>query len=386
MNTPSKSQSVTSSSSSRQQAMTDFLHSFFGDTPFRIDSLAGDASFRRYHRIVLTDGSTKFAKTYMLMDAPPELESVDSFVHVATFMDDVVNVPSIVADNIPQGFLLLQDFGNVEFAHILRQANLLPDGQQQINDLYHWAMDSLLTLQTLPLEGDASQLPPYDAERLQSEMALFTEWFLPYLNVKLDDEAKELWQNLNQAVARQVTHQPQVVVHRDYHSRNLMQDQYYPKDLGIIDFQDAVIGAYTYDLVSLLRDAYVDWSDHKIDAWATYFYDKLPKSLQPSKDQFLLDMNVMGLQRHLKILGIFVRLAQRDGKMRYLSDIPKVWRDFMFELEWLGTNADQKVKSEGGGISEQADNLTNNQTQNVYASFYDWVQTHVTPQFNKVFG
>lgn len=317
---------------------------------FRVESLAGDASFRRYHRIYMNAGGGGHT-TYLLMDAPPDKESVVEFVNVAEIMTSAVNVPDIIARDIERGFLLLQDFGTVEFAHLIR------DDADNVNAYYTRALQTLADLQTLPTDVN---LPAYSDEKLSAEMDLFTEWFLPYVGVSLTEDAKSMWQTFKDDLIEQIKLQPKVVVHRDYHSRNLMADKG-SDALGVIDFQDAVIGAYSYDLVSLVRDAYVDFHETWVNARIGEFH--AIKGLNINVDDFIRDVNIMGVQRHLKVLGIFIRLSERDGKNRYLEDIPKVMKDLNAELEWLQSHGEQRIEP-----------------------FYAWLKAHVLPSYHANFN
>ncbi len=317
---------------------------------FRVESLAGDASFRRYHRIYMNAGEGVYT-TYLLMDAPPDKESVVEFVNVAEIMTSAVNVPDIIARDIERGFLLLQDFGTVEFAHLIR------DDADNVNAYYTRALQTLADLQTLPTDVN---LPAYSDEKLSAEMDLFTEWFLPYVGVSLTEDAKSMWQTFKDDLIEQIKLQPKVVVHRDYHSRNLMADKG-SDALGVIDFQDAVIGAYSYDLVSLVRDAYVDFHETWVNARIGEFH--AIKGLNINVDDFIRDVNIMGVQRHLKVLGIFIRLSERDGKNRYLEDIPKVMKDLNAELEWLQSHGQQSIEP-----------------------FYAWLKAHVLPSYHANFN
>lgn len=317
---------------------------------FRVESLAGDASFRRYHRIYMNAGEGVYT-TYLLMDAPPDKESVVEFVNVAEIMTSAVNVPDIIARDIERGFLLLQDFGTVEFAHLIR------DDADNVNAYYTRALQTLADLQTLPTDVN---LPAYSDEKLSAEMDLFTEWFLPYVGVSLTEDAKSMWQTFKDDLIEQIKLQPKVVVHRDYHSRNLMADKG-SDALGVIDFQDAVIGAYSYDLVSLVRDAYVDFHETWVNARIGEFH--AIKGLNINVDDFIRDVNIMGVQRHLKVLGIFIRLSERDGKNRYLEDIPKVMKDLNAELEWLQSHGEQRIEP-----------------------FYAWLKAHVLPSYHANFN
>ena len=317
---------------------------------FRVESLAGDASFRRYHRIYMNAGEGVYT-TYLLMDAPPDKESVVEFVNVAEIMTSAVNVPDIIARDIERGFLLLQDFGTVEFAHLIR------DDADNVNAYYTRALQTLADLQTLPTDVN---LPAYSDEKLSAEMDLFTEWFLPYVGVSLTEDAKSMWQTFKDDLIEQIKLQPKVVVHRDYHSRNLMADKG-SDALGVIDFQDAVIGAYSYDLVSLVRDAYVNFHETWVNAKIGEFH--AIKGLNINVDDFIRDVNIMGVQRHLKVLGIFIRLSERDGKHRYLEDIPKVMKDLNAELEWLQSHGEQSIEP-----------------------FYAWLRAYVLPSYHTNFN
>ena len=284
-----------------------------------VQSLAGDASFRRYHRIHVPNG------TYLLMDAPPQKERVDEFVKVAGILAQAVNVPDIIASDMENGFLLLQDFGTVELADVI-----IDDADA--DRYYDKALDTLLALQSLPTKVD---LPAYDDVKLHQEMDLFSEWFLPYIGISMNTDEAHEYHKIKNALISHINNQPKVIVHRDYHSRNLMVDKD-SDELGVIDFQDAVIGAYSYDVVSLIRDAYIDkdesWVHDKLHA----FYHK--KNPNIDKDVFIAQCHIMSAQRHLKVLGIFIRLYQRDGKDRYLVNIPKVMRDLLACISWLATH------------------------------------------------
>lgn len=308
----------------RTDLMKVFLDEFFDDE-YQVISLAGDASFRRYHRIVQGD------TTYLLMDAPPDKESVVEFIEVAKIMGRVVNTPDILKQDIANGFLLLQDFGNVEFAHLIKT-------DSDNHELYHQALRAIKDIQSIDIHN--INIPPYSDEKYDTEMNLFDEWFLPYIDEKNDNE---LWEKLKTAVIAEIQTQPKVLVHRDYHSRNLMQDKNSDR-LGIIDFQDALIGAYSYDLVSLVRDAYIDVDEDWVNRQIKAFYELI----EPTVDfqEFTKQTNIMGVQRHLKVLGIFIRLYKRDEKQKYLSNIPKVMNDLVIELKWLKENHENPIYGE----------------------------------------
>lgn len=356
----STSSSVTSCATEREIILKNWLQAQFDDFDIQIDSLPGDASFRRYHRLSLTPKNPALDQEqgrqqednpplrYIVMDAPPERESIIEFVAVDELLAPTINVPTIIAKDMQQGFLVLQDFGTTEFAHLVMDASA-----QTVDSYYKQAMDTLIALQTIEPSKAQQQakLPDYDAAMLEREMDLFSDWFIPYLGIAFTAAEQHCWQALKAAIIEQVLSQPKVIVHRDYHSRNLMQDCADSQRLGVIDFQDAVIGAYSYDLTSLLRDAYVDWSEAQIADWIQYYSDQLASANIAAEvshitvDQLTYDLMVMGMQRHLKILGIFVRLSERDGKTRYLADIPKVMRDLLVELTALSQYTDRPIAS-----------------------------------------
>lgn len=305
--------------------------------PVRADGLGGDASFRRYFRFVASSpldlpALPAPARSLMLVDAPPARENNPAFVlSAAEFSAAGLRTPVILACDLEQGFMLLEDFGDQLYLPCL-QAAQADDDIARVDTLYTQAMTALLALQS---DRTSSRLPPYDQARLHQELSLFDEWFCGrMLGMSLSaDEQKLLsqtWHVLEQAALKQT----QVRVHRDYHSRNLMviaqPDGSHPEDQppGIIDFQDAVIGPVTYDLVSLLRDCYIVWPADEVDRWLAQFHQQaqalgiLPETV--SLAQFRRDFDLMGLQRHIKVLGIFCRLALRDNKPRYLLDLPVV--------------------------------------------------------------
>ena len=355
----------------RQESLECWLQQVFENRPFTLESLPGDASARRYHRIQLvagdTDETTKTAR-YIVMDSADEQDAMQQFINVAKLMSQAINVPTLIAQDVAKGFLVLQDFGAVEFAHLVVGAT-----PAQVNDYYQSAMQTLVALQQIPIETAKSQhqLPDYDAAMLNREMDLFSDWFIPHIGVTLDTS---LWENLKSALIEEILLQPQVIVHRDYHSRNLMQDQADDAHLGVIDFQDAVIGAHSYDLVSLLRDAYVEWSEPQVTQWIYDFWQLQKQAgllTAESAEQLENQVNIMGVQRHLKVLGIFIRLYERDGKSRYLADIPKVMRDFLFELDWLST----QLTTQGS-----------KRLQQVVLPFNQWMMDTVLPAYQTKFG
>jgi aminoglycoside/choline kinase family phosphotransferase len=247
------------------------------------------------------------------MDAPPEKENTEPFIRIASlFKASKVNVPEIYQQDLTQGFLLLEDFGSRCLLEHLNNNNAL--------DFYQNAFDSLHTLQTNTSITE-SRLPFYDEALLSQELDLFYDWFLEkHLNISIPKKIKD---NLNKILISSALEQPQVCVHRDFHSRNLMVLD--DNSLGIIDFQDAVIGSITYDLVSLLRDCYIAWPEQKVYQWMTLYFQQLSQSglLSVNLETFTRWFDLMGLQRHLKAIGIFSRLHIRDNKSAYLNDIPR---------------------------------------------------------------
>ncbi|MBE0406238.1 aminoglycoside phosphotransferase family protein [Psychrobacter sp. AOP22-C1-22] len=352
---------------SRLQQLESWLQQVFAGQNFKLDSLPGDASARQYHRIQLLGSDGVETARYIVMDSADEQDAMRQFISVAKLMSSAINVPALIAQDVAKGFLVLQDFGTIEFAHLLVDA-----APTQTNEHYQLAMQTLVALQTIPVETARSQhqLPDYDTALLDREMDLFSDWFIPYIGIALD---KTLWEDFKSALIKEILLQPQVIVHRDYHSRNLMQDQENYSRLGVIDFQDAVVGSYTYDLVSLVRDAYVEWSESQISQWVHDFWQLQKQAALATADsveQLENDMNVMGVQRHLKVLGIFIRLSKRDGKDRYLADIPKVMRDLIFELEWLEARGSQHMQQAVAPFNEYLRETILPAYQNKFAQQY----------------
>jgi aminoglycoside/choline kinase family phosphotransferase len=295
----------------------------------RLTPVSGDASFRRYFRLHTDQDS------FIAVDAPVAHEDNPRFVRICNmFRDAGVLAPKVFASDFDQGFLLQEDLGDGLYLNSLQAARELGD-HKRIDRLYRAAIDALVQFQA---GIDKKRLDPYDREALRAETALFHEWFCPQLlGIELSDDDQALIESTYSLLEEAALQQPQVAVHRDYHSRNLMipDPRRYPAEAlpGIVDFQDAVTGAYSYDLVSLLRDCYIRWDDDIIESLANYYYQAartsklLPPELQFS--QLQRDMDLMGLQRHLKVLGIFSRLTIRDKKSRYLADIPLVISYFL---------------------------------------------------------
>ena len=286
-----------------------WLTQVFAGEHFLILPASADASFRRYFRVDL-DG-----QTYIVMDAPPQHENCQPFIHVAQlFLDAGVNVPKIVAQNLEQGFLLLSDLGNDTYLSKLNE--------QTADALYRDANEALIKIQ---LASRPNELPAYDEALLLREMRLFSEWYVPrQLGVTLTNEQNQQLEAIYQLILRNNLSQPKVYVHRDYHSRNLMVTDPNP---GVLDFQDAVYGPITYDLVSLYKDAYISWDEERLLDWVVRYWERAKKEGLPVTadfGEFYRDFEWMGVQRHIKVLGIFARLCHRDGKDGYLKDMPLV--------------------------------------------------------------
>jgi len=251
------------------------------------------------------------------MDAPPEQEDCKPFIQVAGYLESMqLQAPRVLEANLDDGFLLLTDLGSTQYLELLNEDEAASD------TLYPTALRALLIVQS---RGEAFQsaLPAYDDELLRFELSLFHDWLCEkHLGIEFSDDDEASWQSLCDALVSNALDQPQVFVHRDYHSRNLMVTDDGP---GILDFQDAVEGPLTYDLVSLLKDCYVKWSDTQIDEWCRSFCNDARNiglhSL--SDDHFVRAFDLMGVQRHLKAAGIFARLNHRDGKPGYLLDVPR---------------------------------------------------------------
>ncbi len=278
---------------------------------------SADASFRRYFRVdVLPAEQARLGATLIVMDAPPERENVAAFIKVAALFGAAgVSVPAIAAQDAAQGLLLLADLGNTTYLQALDHDNAAV--------LYGEAVSALVAIQRA---SAPDVLPEYDRAFLQLELNLFREWYIErHLGATLSAAQGAQLDKVFDAILANTTAQQQVYVHRDYHSRNLMwMDQGNP---GIIDFQDARYGPVTYDLASLLRDAYIQWDEELVLDWVVRYWQQAKLAglpVNPDIDAFYRDFEFMGLQRHLKILGIFTRLHHRDGKDAFLADLPTV--------------------------------------------------------------
>jgi len=288
-----------------------WLGAQFPSLPCTLAPASADASFRRYFRAQLGDG-----RSFIVMDAPPDKEDCRPFLHVAgLFAAAGAHVPAIHARDLAAGFLLLEDLGAATYLDCLER-------KEDPNPLYAAATDSLVRIQLASRPGE---LPEYDHALLKRELDLFPDWYLAReLKKQLAAADQQLLQDAFALLLANNLAQPRVYVHRDYHSRNLMRSDPLP---GILDFQDAVYGPITYDLVSLLRDAYVRWEEAQVIDWAARYWEKARKAGLPVRSdfaEFYRDFEWMGAQRQLKVVGIFARLCHRDGKARYLADIPRV--------------------------------------------------------------
>jgi aminoglycoside/choline kinase family phosphotransferase len=281
-------------------------------TDFLIEPASEDASFRRYFRVTI-DGRTCIA-----MDAPPDKEDMRPFVHVSRILHDIgVHAPELLQVDLDRGFILLADLGTQLYLDVLSADN--------VDRLYGDALGALLAIQACG--PNSHGLPPYDRRLLLGEMELFPTWLIgTHLSMPLSGGQRAILDEAFARLADAALAQPRVCVHRDFHSRNLMVTR--DNNPGIIDYQDAVVGPFTYDLVSLLRDCYITWPQQRVEAWALGYHELALQAgvLQQGhadQEQFMRWFDWMGVQRHLKAAGIFARLYRRDGKPGFLGDIPR---------------------------------------------------------------
>ncbi len=296
----------------RQQQLTQWLHSLYPGEIFTLAPASADASFRRYFRATFAD------RTLVVMDAPPQHEDCRPFLHIAKLFEAAgTHVPHVYAQDLEQGFLLLSDLGDTTYLQALCGGNA-----GSAKQLYGAATDALIKIQ---LASRDNELPRYGEALLLREMRLFPEWYIgKHLNVTLSVAQSAKLENVFQRILANNLAQPRVYVHRDYHSRNLMLSEPNP---GVLDFQDAVYGPITYDLASLFKDAYIRWEEAQVIDWLIRYWEKARKAGLPVHEDFsgfYRDYEWMGVQRHLKVLGIFARLYHRDGKEGYLKDLPLV--------------------------------------------------------------
>lgn len=294
---------------SRLDQLNGWLDQVLQEKPHQLTAASADASFRQYFRAHLEDGTT-----LIVMDAPPPHEDCRPFVKVAAlFAEAGLNVPEILAQDLEQGFLLLSDLGTQTFLDVLNEDNA--------DVLFRDATDALVTWQ---LASKPGVLPPYDEALLRRELSLFPDWYVAqHLKIELDEKQRNTLDTVFSTIVRYNLAQPSVYVHRDYMPRNLMVSTPSP---GILDFQDAVYGPISYDVASLFKDAFISWEEERVLDGAIRYWEKARKAglpVRPDFGDFYRDFEWMGLQRHLKVLGIFARINYRDGKPKYLADTPR---------------------------------------------------------------
>ncbi|AIZ34491.1 aminoglycoside phosphotransferase family protein [Pseudomonas sp. K1(2024)] len=286
-----------------------FRDNAWGEVPTgSLTAASSDASFRRYFR---WEGG---GRSLVIMDAPPPQENCAPFVAIDHLLASAqVNVPVIHAQDLERGFLLLSDLGRQTYLEVI-------DGDNA-DALFDAAIEALLALQRLPMQAP---LPSYDTALLRRELALFPEWYVGHaLNTAFDDAQQARWQRISQLLIDSALAQPKVLVHRDYMPRNLMLSTPNP---GVLDFQDAVYGPVTYDITCLFKDAFLSWPQARVDAWLRRYWDQARAAgipVQADFADFQRASDLMGVQRHLKVIGIFARICHRDGKPRYLADVPR---------------------------------------------------------------
>ena len=276
--------------------------------PATLTAASSDASFRRYFR---WEGE---GRSFIVMDAPPPQENCKPFVDIAQLLRiSEINVPEIFAQDLDRGFLLLNDLGNKTFLDVINDDNA--------DELFDDAIEALLAFQQLPM---TAPLPSYDVALLRRELELFPEWYVRrHLGIELDAQQQAQWQRVSDVLIDSALAQPKVLVHRDFMPRNLMLSIPNP---GVLDFQDAVYGPVTYDITCLFKDAFLSWPEERVRNWLQdYWKLALPLGIPVQRDfeEFLRASDLMGVQRHLKVIGIFARICHRDGKPRYLADVPR---------------------------------------------------------------
>jgi len=292
----------------RQQQLRQWVEAQLGAAVSAFEPASQDASFRRYFR-VRADGTS-----FVVMDAPPECEDCRPFVRVAALMADAgVHVPRVIAHDYERGFLLLSDLGTTSYLQALNEDTADGLFRDAVNALVRWQLASR-----------PDMLPPYDAALLTRELELFPEWYVQHhRGITLSAVQRRTLDDLFAQIVAGNLAQPRVYVHRDYMPRNLMVCDPNP---GVLDFQDAVFGPITYDVVSLFRDAFISWDEERIIDWTARYWEQARHAGLPvvrDFDAFYQDFEWMGVQRHLKVLGIFARLHYRDGKRGYLEDTPR---------------------------------------------------------------
>ena len=292
-----------------EQLATVFENEGWGAVPpATLTAASSDASFRRYFR---WEGE---GRSFVVMDAPPPQENCKPFVEIADFLRTcLINVPKIYAQDLDRGFLLLNDLGNKTFLDVINSSNA--------DELFKDAIEALLAFQQLPM---TEPLPSYDVALLRRELELFPEWYVrAHLGVDFNEQQQAVWQRVSTLLIDSALAQPKVLVHRDFMPRNLMLSIPNP---GVLDFQDAVYGPVTYDITCLFKDAFLSWPEERVRNWLQdYWKLALPLGIPVQRDfeEFLRASDLMGVQRHLKVIGIFARICHRDGKPRYLADVPR---------------------------------------------------------------
>lgn len=281
----------------------------WGEVPeAELTPASSDASFRRYFRWQAGE------RSLILMDAPPPQENCAPFVRIAALLAGAgVHVPEVLAADLKQGFLILDDLGRQTYLDVINEHNA--------DALFNDAIEALLLQQRLPLDAD---LPHYDEALLRRELQLFPEWYVQrHLGRSFTAEQEAAWQRVSRLLIDSALAQPKVLVHRDFMPRNLMQSTPNP---GVLDFQDAVYGPVTYDITCLFKDAFLSWPQERVHAWLQDYWQRAGQAgipVQASLEDFLRASDLMGVQRHLKVIGIFARICHRDGKLKYLGDVPR---------------------------------------------------------------
>ena len=299
----------------RNEEIQAWLEAQFPGQPFTLAPASADASFRRYLRASFSDG-----RTCIVMDAPPEHEDVRPWLHVQQLFHAAgAHVPEVIAQDPARGFLLLSDLGSTTYLAALEAGT-------DAEPLYRAALDTLVAIQRA---SQPAALPAYDRALLKRELDLFPDWYIgKHVTIPFDAAQRNALEAVFEKILAVNLAEPRVFVHRDYHSRNLMVDGT-QSDMkpGVIDFQDAVYGPITYDLVSLFKDAYIEWDEERTLDWLVRYWEKARQAglpVRPDFGDFFRDYEWMGVQRHVKVLGIFARLYHRDGKDGYLKDMPRV--------------------------------------------------------------
>ena len=292
--------------------MISWLEQFDGFGDSDPQPASSDASFRRYFRV------EQGTESFIAMDAPPPHENCRPFVQIAGYLESMgLNCPRILGADFENGFILMSDLGSTQYLAELKR------NPHRATDLYNDAIDALLVLQE---NGDVyqQQLPTYDFDFVAFELSIFRDWLCGrHLGIDFSNDEEKQWQECCEVLINNALRQRQVFMHRDYHSRNLMLTA--ENNPGILDFQDAVEGPLTYDVVSLFKDCYIKWPTDRVKEWALQYFDRLNPELKGdlAADDFLQQFDLMGVQRHLKAAGIFARLFHRDEKSGYLKDIPR---------------------------------------------------------------